>query len=70
MAIYPCKGCEDRVVGCHGTCERYLKACAENERIKEAELTRKQSWTCTVESLEKHRSAKLRNYRKKRMYKK
>ena len=23
LTISPCKGCEDRVVGCHGGCERY-----------------------------------------------
>lgn len=20
----PCKGCQDRVIGCHATCERYM----------------------------------------------
>lgn len=29
----PCKGCEERVVGCHGSCERYSafrKKCNED----------------------------------------
>lgn len=23
--IVPCKGCKDRAVGCHGSCERYAR---------------------------------------------
>ena len=26
---FPCYGCEDRVLGCHGTCEKYAKARSE-----------------------------------------
>ena len=29
-----CKGCLDRVVGCHATCEKYINEKAEAERIK------------------------------------
>ena len=25
MKCGPCKGCEDRVIGCHATCERYIE---------------------------------------------
>ncbi len=32
---YPCtKDCPERSGTCHGTCERYLKARAENEKIR------------------------------------
>lgn len=24
MKCGPCKGCEDRIIGCHATCERYM----------------------------------------------
>ena len=34
MSIYPCKGCLDRFVGCHGTCQKYQEAHAENESKK------------------------------------
>lgn len=33
--LAPCKGCKDRVLGCHSDCERYLEFSRENERIKE-----------------------------------
>lgn len=35
MKKFPCKNCEDRVLGCHGTCPKYAEAFAENERLKE-----------------------------------
>ena len=37
----PCKGCEDRAVGCHGKCERYEQYKAELAAAK-AELYGKQ----------------------------
>ena len=35
----PCKGCEDRVIGCHSVCERYNTWKAERDEIKK-ELTK------------------------------
>lgn len=35
----PCKGCEDRVIGCHSVCERYITWKAERYEIKK-ELTK------------------------------
>ena len=35
LAITTCKDCLDRSVGCHGICQKYLEARAENERKKE-----------------------------------
>lgn len=29
-----CYKCEDRVVGCHSTCEKYIQACKEWEEYK------------------------------------
>lgn len=29
-----CKGCEERALGCHGTCERYAKALSEYHFLK------------------------------------
>ena len=31
----PCKGCEDRHVGCHSTCERYIKSREEHLKLKD-----------------------------------
>ena len=32
--IVPCRGCADRVVGCHGNCEKYAAFKAEIEKIR------------------------------------
>ena len=31
----PCKNCQDRELGCHGKCEKYISFCNENEKIKQ-----------------------------------
>lgn len=31
MAIFTCKDCKDRTVGCHSTCKKYIKEKAEYE---------------------------------------
>jgi len=33
----PCRGCEERYVGCHGSCEKYIQAKKETEEAKENE---------------------------------
>lgn len=35
----PCKGCEDRVIGCHSVCEKYITWKAERDELKK-ELTK------------------------------
>ena len=37
MAKFCCKGCTERHVGCHSTCEKYITEKAENERLREKE---------------------------------
>lgn len=34
---FSCKGCTKRTVGCHATCETYIKEKAENDRAREEE---------------------------------
>ena len=36
MADYPCKDCEERKLGCHSACEKYLAVKAEKARVREA----------------------------------
>ena len=36
--LTPCKGCEDRVPGCHGGCEKYRAFREELDRKKEERL--------------------------------
>ena len=35
MGLAPCKGCKDRVLGCHSHCQRYLDFRAEIDRVHE-----------------------------------
>ena len=35
----PCKGCEDRVIGCHSVCDKYITWKAERDELKK-ELTK------------------------------
>lgn len=35
----PCKGCEERAVGCHSVCDRYITWKAQRDEIKK-ELTK------------------------------
>lgn len=37
MAKFSCKGCTERHVGCHSTCEKYITEKAENDRLREKE---------------------------------
>ena len=37
--IVPCKGCEDRVVGCHSVCDKYITWKAQRDEIKK-EMTK------------------------------
>ena len=34
MISYPCQGCEDREVGCHGICAKYKSVYAQNMEIR------------------------------------
>ena len=36
MIDAPCKGCEERHVGCHSKCERYLKEKEKRNAVSEA----------------------------------
>lgn len=30
----PCKGCSERIVGCHSTCEKYAEFTKENSKLR------------------------------------
>lgn len=36
--IFSCKDCNERHVGCHSTCEKYIAEKAESERIRQLKL--------------------------------
>ena len=35
MAIFTCKDCPDRYLGCHGNCRKYRRAQEENQKRKD-----------------------------------
>ena len=35
---FPCKNCEEREIGCHGYCEKYIKAKAESDAAIQARV--------------------------------
>ena len=37
IGLFPCMNCTERVLKCHGTCERYIKY-AEDLRVKNANI--------------------------------
>lgn len=40
-AVFPCKDCKDRVLGCHSHCEKYIEAKAlHNKRNEEIKRTK------------------------------
>ena len=38
IIVAPCKGCEERKVGCHGSCERYAEFVRLNELRKKGKM--------------------------------
>ena len=34
----PCKDCQDRVLGCHSTCEKYIEFSKNNNKLYEERL--------------------------------
>ena len=55
----PCKGCQDRAIGCHATCESYLTFKAEIDKAREAERADKKDfyalYSLKIRSLEQSR---------------
>jgi hypothetical protein len=60
MGYTDCKNCEKRTLGCHATCESYLKF--KEERVKMLEEKRKQSILDGYDCKNKH---KRNGYRRK-----
>lgn len=38
MINAPCKDCQERKMGCHGSCERYAAYKAENDKLRAARM--------------------------------
>ena len=59
-----CKNCEDRYIGCHGKCEKYI---AETEEIRKEknEIWKKYDTDRAINGLEVERVRKAKGARKK-----
>ena len=42
MGTMPCHGCEDRHIGCHGECEKYMAWAEDRQKVLNAEAEHKQ----------------------------
>lgn len=40
----PCLNCQDRQIGCHGKCEKYLKYAAKERRAKYLKYQKETQW--------------------------
>lgn len=59
---FPCTpDCVDRHPGCHGECERYLKARAARDEINAARYAKHQTESYTIDSVNNRRDQQAKN---------
>lgn len=63
MAQAPCKDCNDRQLGCHDRCEKYLNFKAENEKTKNMIRESKREISLHIEYLAREKEKRLRAHR-------
>lgn len=51
MGLAPCKGCNDRKVGCHSNCKKYEEFRAEVDRVHEIRNLEKMKMGFAVEGV-------------------
>jgi hypothetical protein len=47
----PCKGCQERQIGCHGKCEKYAEYIKANETIKKRKMERLEAENTAIREL-------------------
>lgn len=52
-----CKDCANRYPGCHGKCETYIKAKAEHDRLRAADMLEKDIWSYAAKTINAKRDA-------------
>ena len=62
MAIFTCKDCKDRKVGCHTTCKKYIKEKAEYESILHQYNVGRENDKYRYAKVVEKRSKQLRKY--------
>ena len=66
MYNFSCKGCTDRKVGCHSTCEKYLAESAENAKNMEQIRKVKDGEYAAVDILSEGRRKNKRRYERRK----
>ena len=70
MKIRCCYGCEERKVGCHSTCERYLKEKEELDSIREEKYKRQERsnliWDTYLQGLKNMKNFRAKNNEKRK----
>lgn len=59
QTFHCCYHCKDRVVGCHATCEMYIKEKEEQQKVKDTNFEQK-SIDHTLHRLSSNRTKKMR----------
>lgn len=55
MRVHCCKDCTNRVVGCHATCEKYIQAKENNEKLRhQVNLKRNADFFLRDSRMDKH----------------
>lgn len=54
----PCKGCPNRVVGCHGSCVLYGEFRAYMDEVNKQKILEREYWDATMEA---HKKQKRKN---------
>lgn len=68
MVNFPCRNCiaPKRHIGCHGTCEEYIKAKAHNDELNDMRRREKQEETAQYENASRIRHYAKREKRRKK----
>lgn len=62
---FPCRDCPDRNVGCHSSCEKYLLASKENEKVLEARRQMDRSYKYHNDVVIKNRYKRIKDQAKR-----
>ena len=60
MKNVPCRYCENRILGCHDRCEKYMEFKRERERIREARSSESDASGHIVDCLRKQKKRRRR----------
>ena len=53
--IYPCKGCEERYIGCHSKCSKYKECSDKSHEINDKRFEEHKKFTDVANAMERMR---------------